>query len=179
MFERINVSFEPEEILPFMSPIYSAMYGECFIEYPTTNQQELMKIVSRKLSFGIMPTHVMFVKMLSPGVVPHCDICSLALVVYLNADDGDITRFYSSSSEDDDTVIVKSYYGYHEGKYTEIKSNLTKSVDFSARVGECVLLNTQIPHDVSMMKDNSTRIMLRMTWEKEKFDDVVNRIKVL
>lgn len=169
MFKRINVTFEPEEILPFMSSIHSNMYGPCLIEYSITNEAEVMNILSRKLSFGIKPTSFLFTKILSPGVDPHIDTVETALNIYLSAGTGDITSFYSPNSEGLRLGEIKVYD----------KSDLTKIMDFTAIPGECILMNTNVPHDVLMMEDNLSRIMLRMMWKKEKFNDVMNSITVI
>jgi hypothetical protein len=171
MFEKINLSFNSDSLEEFKDINPCSIPSKRFIEYSVLNKDLLMRVISKKLKFNILPDFPLFTEILEPGVYPHCDKWKTAMNIYLSAGENDITNFYTIKNLEPNNNINKTTVFNPD--------SLEKQISFIANKGDCYLLNTHVPHDIKIKEPGSKRLILRFVWERYSFEEIRKSIILL
>lgn len=101
--------------------------------------------------------------------IPHTDAWSVALNYYIDAGQ-EITTFYDNPTNHRITCTDTP------GLDTYDPDQLIPAATFCAVSGDCYLLNTQVPHDVTDRHAGS-RTILRLIWYHESYQSVLDKIR--
>jgi hypothetical protein len=152
--------------------VYRVGYGGTFREFTIKDLTYVIDCIKSKISFDIRPSRVNITDIHAPGVAIHTDRYPAALNLYFDAAGGDdITTFYDASNSTPVNV------GWDVQKYDE--SNLAPIGTFVANKGDCYLLNTSIPHGVTLVTPCTVRTILRFVWLENSYNEVLNSIKII
>ena len=166
MFRKLDIDLR-EIDLSLIKGQANNSYGSTFIEHPVKNLDHVLEILKTKVKFKIRPSRVNVTDILSPGADPHIDHWPVALNYYFTAGN-DITKFYKHSS-----VHAHREIGLFD------KNKLELQATFVANQGDCILLNTHVPHSVSMAESSPPRTILRFIWFDRTYDEILESIQIL
>jgi len=167
-FKKIQLNFAGLDISLLKGEgLYSN--APVFYEYQIKNKIYLYQFFKNKIFFKIRPHHVDLIEIHSPGVKPHTDKWSVSLNCYINSSE-DVTFIWEQTSVD--SLIQKTAEGikrFHQ-------KDLTIKDSFSAKSGDCILLDTHQIHSVNIQNDK--RIILRFLWIDQSFENVLKSIDI-
>lgn len=167
MFKKIELSFENLDLLNHKGEV-SFVAGK-FREFTILEREKLIEKIESIITFKIKPDIVNITEITYPGAGPHTDTWPVALNLYLTASD-DITYFW----EQHKNASLPNYGTV--GRFNE--EHLSIAGSFIASRGESYLLNTKAIHSVKLVKENSSRVMLRFAWKYFSFDEVLDSISI-
>lgn len=99
------------------------------------------------MEMSILPDLINVTKIIYPGITKHTDSWKTALNYYINSNETDITTFYT---------YPKTYINFKQH--------------------DVYLMNTHIPHEVTLKNKNSERLILRFIWFDYNIDEVYDSI---
>jgi hypothetical protein len=169
MYKKLNVDLGEIDFSRIKGNLNN-MFGKNFIEYSINDIDYLEEVLSKKISFRVKPDRVNITDILNPGAAPHTDFWPVSLNYYVSyTDSKDITLFYKKTVGQQ----VREICMYDPKTLSPIGF-------FKAKQGDCILLNTHIPHSVKMAETNKEpRTILRFTWFDKTFDEILESIKIL
>jgi hypothetical protein len=169
MYKKLNVDLSEIDFSRVKgTPINN--FGKNFIEHSIKDIDYLETFLSKKILFQIKPDMINVTDILTPGADPHTDFRPVTLNYYGSyIDDNDITFFYKKAVGQS----VREVCIYDPKTLIPVDA-------FKAKQGDCILLNTHIPHSVKMAETNTEpRTMLRLGWLDRTFDEILESIKIL
>jgi hypothetical protein len=175
LFKKIDVKFptiELNKLLGQRESILSSTAGDLFKEYEISDIDYFNQIFENVLQFDIPPNKRNITIIEKFGATPHTDFWPVALNIYLEIDGNENTIFYDNPSRHRINVPDVPGLYFYDPKL------LVEANRFLANPNDCYLLNTHIPHAVTNENDNR-RIIMRLVWFYEKFDAVLNSIKII
>lgn len=160
---------------------YLEGYGTTFKNYLIKDKEYFNSLIKEKIKFHIEPSLILITEITGDGIHPHVDQHTVALNYYLEADKS-ITTFWDQITEIEGDQIPQHYGDgklyKNNAKVYEIK-NLKHACAFSAKKGECFLLNVRKIHNVFKLEQNVNRYAIRWGWEDYDYTTILNSIEIL
>lgn len=177
MFKKLDVFYENIDIKELIGLQYSSI-GNTVNTYHLKNLNYAYELLESKFIIDKTPSKILVQEFLSPGVKPHTDQWPTALNIYLNSSGFDTTYFYAESSSFfySDSISANNQTTVSKVKTFE-ESEVEKIGSFVAKVGECYLMNTFLPHSIKI-NSNSSRFVLRIIWQNDTFETINDSLKI-
>lgn len=141
-----------------------------FEEFAISNADYLETKLVQSFIFQKKPDQYNLTEIKYPGTNIHTDSYNTALNIYLKTSIYDLTLFYELNEKD----------LYKNLNVTEYLNNTLKLLSISKfGTGDCVLINTKIPHAVRITNRIQNRLVLRLLWKNDVFMDILNSISIL
>ncbi len=170
LFRQINIDFHDLDFTKLQGRQQTNV-GRVFREYSVPPLDMLTDLLKDRVKFHKRPDLVNITEIHSPGVGPHVDQWPTALNFYLDAQGCDNTVFYKEPIEH-----VKSRGSTYKLFYAH---DLEFERSFVVQEGQCWLLNTGIPHSVTVSQPSTKRSMLRLAWTRGSFEEIYSSIELL
>lgn len=170
LFRQINIHFKDLDFAELRCQ-QQTNFGGVFKEYSVPPLDLLLDLVKHRAKFHIRPDLINITEIHSPGVAPHIDQWPTALNFYFDARGDDSTIFYQKPKEH--VKFRGSGYKAFDEQDLEFDCN------FVVLEGQCWLLNTSVPHSVTVNRRKTKRSMLRLTWFKGTFEEIYSSIELL
>ena len=168
MFKKLNLSLSEIDIANIKGD--SEYDSSTFKQFSITDKHYLIDLLSSKIRFAVLPHEVNITEILHPGVSPHADSWPTAMNFYFNATD-DETCFWKEINPTDITTKTGPT------QFDNIK-NLKNVGSFRANTGDCYLLDVGSIHSVKMNVPNTKRQILRLSWYKFNFNQILHSFKI-
>lgn len=177
MFQKLDVLYENIDTNELVGRHYSSI-GKTVNTYFVKNLNYAYSLLDSKFIINKKPSKIIIQEFLAPGVKPHTDQWPTALNIYLDANGSDITYFYtepssffySDSLSKNNSILVSKVKTFDESEVKEIGN-------FVAKSGECYLMNTFLPHSVTI-NSMTSRYILRFIWDNDNFEVVRDSLKL-
>ena len=168
MFKKIQLSFAGIDLDSLKG---AGLYSNApvFYEYQIKNKIYLYQFLKNKIFFKIKPNFINLTEIHSPGVKPHTDKWSVSLNCYINSSE-DVTVIWGQKLVD--SLVQKT----DEGIKRFYQKDLSIKDSFSAKAGDCILLDTHQIHSVNIQ--NEKRTILRFLWIDQSFENILNSIDI-
>ena len=168
MFEKLNIILPDLDIhrLKDDGAQLDQRYPSNFKEYEIKDQNYLRSLF--EFDLGWDDANITVFKS-GGGKLPHTDSWSTALNYYIAAEQA-TTTFYANPTGH------KIAYEALPGLDMYNLNQLIPVAEFYAVSGDCYLVNTKIPHNVTD-KYTGSRILLRLVWYNEPYQSVLDKIR--
>jgi hypothetical protein len=169
MFQKLNLSLSEIDIANIKGA--SEYDSPTFKQFSISDKQYLIDLLSSKIRFAVPPHEANITEILYPGVRPHTDSWPTAINFYLNSSNDETCFWEEINSTDVTKKTGPTPFNNFE--------NLKNIGSFTANTGDCYLLNVGSIHSVKMNIPNTKRQILRLSWYKFNFNQILHSFKIL
>lgn len=169
MFLKLNLSLSEIDIANIKGA--SEYDSPTFKQFSILERHHLIDVLSNKIRFAIPPHEINITEILYPGVRPHSDSWPTAINFYFTATE-DETCFWEEINSTN--AIIKN----GPTPFNNFE-NLKNVGSFTANIGDCYLLDVGSIHSVKMNVPNTKRQILRLSWYKFNFNQILHSFKIL
>ena len=160
---------------------YFEGYGTTFKNYLIKDKDYFDSLIKEKIKFNIEPSLVLITEITGDGIAPHVDQHTVALNYYLEVNKS-ITTFWDQKIDTEGNTIPQHYRDgklyKNDAKVYEIK-DLKMACSFSAKKGECFLLNVRKIHNVFKLEQDVNRYAIRWGWQDYDYHTILNSIELI
>ncbi len=163
MFKKLELSIGELKLSKLIGDTWYCPPG--VVEFEIKDKNYLYDELKKYINFKIQPDYELIGVIKHPGTFPHKDGWNVALNYYINTNN-EITTFW----EKDNDEYTKTDAAY------KFDDSLKEIGNFQAMKNDFYLLDTKIIHSVKVEKTTDVRFIVRVVWNNNSFNEILNSI---